>query len=68
MWAFILKSKDQVLSFFKEFHVGRERESQVRNLRLSELTMMVNIEGNSKNTARSGKLFESNILFLRPMS
>ena len=27
MWAFVLKSKDQVLSVFKEFHVRAERES-----------------------------------------
>ena len=26
LWAFVLKSKDQVLSVFKEFHVGAERE------------------------------------------
>ena len=27
LWAFMLKSKDQVLSVFKEFHARAERES-----------------------------------------
>ena len=27
LWAFVLKSKDQVLSFFKEFQARAERES-----------------------------------------
>ena len=27
LWSFVLKSRDQVLSFFKEFQVRVERES-----------------------------------------
>ena len=66
LWAFVLKSKDQVLSFFKEFHARAERESG-RKLKVVRTDKVESIEASSKSIA-SSKVFDSNIQCLRPLS
>ena len=49
LWAFVLRSKDQVLSYFKEFPTKAKREWG-RKLKLFKPTMVANTEVSSKST------------------
>ena len=63
LWVTPLKTKDQVLSVFKELHARVERESG-RKLKAVEQITEVNTEGNSKSIA-ARRESDSNLLCRR---